>query len=529
MPSFIAKCRDTPWLVFALVLAWRLGLLLVSAQPVPANDSFFYDGAVVNKLLHGHYFNPSLALALPISGTRVFSAYPPLYQGALWLWMSVFGTSVVAAIALHLVLLAAYAVVVYRIIKRLGLPAWCFHLTGAFLLVITFTDRPDSLAHLLGMLAVYYWIGSRRVFDANATQPPHSTRALSLMVVFLILTLSTSLQIGLVYLALIWLGMTFTSLSGHERFPFGAMAATVVVPAVLVAAVRVLRPEWWAGFLEHARQTPSLTGWRAPELGDILKIIRTVPAVCLLIPMLPLAWVKQYNNVDHAKYARFEFALIPLFLAALAVVVAALFVLTPNTIAIAAYLQPLIVAAYLGFSLALFAGQRWMRFQILCLCLAAALGSIRAVGTSTWGLACASDVGYSAAIRDVNTELAAQPTGSMVIVSSAYLYDASNRSNLTLIHSDWMHPAKASPPVTDLQALISLKPRAIILTQFDYYRRYQVTLAEAKTNRELAEIKITDTAKIRPPDAYPSFQRVLQQISWAPIIVDLSWRDPSAN
>ena len=68
-------------------------LLLGFALPPPSNDSFFYDGPVVNLLLHGHYVNPSLAEALPISGTQVFSAYPPLYQFTLAVWMTVFGIS----------------------------------------------------------------------------------------------------------------------------------------------------------------------------------------------------------------------------------------------------------------------------------------------------------------------------------------------------------------------------------------------------------------------------------------------------
>src|SRR6267142_267378 len=90
MPSFLAKYRHA-WLIFALVIAWKVILFAFSAQPVPSNDAYFYDGAVVNQLHHEGYFNPSLARALPISGKRVFSAYPPLYQAVLWLWMSVFG------------------------------------------------------------------------------------------------------------------------------------------------------------------------------------------------------------------------------------------------------------------------------------------------------------------------------------------------------------------------------------------------------------------------------------------------------
>ena len=71
---------DRRGLVITAVLLWKLALLVFARLPIPANDLFFYDGAVVNFLLHGEYTNPSLALALPIAGTEVFSAYPPLYQ-----------------------------------------------------------------------------------------------------------------------------------------------------------------------------------------------------------------------------------------------------------------------------------------------------------------------------------------------------------------------------------------------------------------------------------------------------------------
>ncbi len=98
--------RHRFWLVFALVFAWKMALLVFTAQPVPANDSFFYDGAVVHYLLHGGYYNSSLGAAYPISGRELFSAYPPGYQLPLFLWMSVFGTSALAAMSLQLVFLA---------------------------------------------------------------------------------------------------------------------------------------------------------------------------------------------------------------------------------------------------------------------------------------------------------------------------------------------------------------------------------------------------------------------------------------
>lgn len=149
------RLAERPGLVVGLVLAWKVALLVFTAQPVPANDSFFYDGAVVNYLLHGKYVNPSLAEVLPISGNEVFSAYPPLYHLALLGWMSVCGTSALAAMWLHVLLLGGYMFVVLGIFRRLNVPSVCASLAGLFLFSITFHDRPDTLAHLLGALAIY--------------------------------------------------------------------------------------------------------------------------------------------------------------------------------------------------------------------------------------------------------------------------------------------------------------------------------------------------------------------------------------
>jgi hypothetical protein len=525
MPAFSAKYRNAPWLVFALVFAWKIALFVLSAQPVPSNDAYFYDGAVVNQLLYGGYFNPSIARVLPISGTEVFSAYPPLYQVLLWLWMSAFGTSALSAMALHLLLFGGYALVVYQILHRIQLPVWCFHLAGCYLLLLTFHDRPDSLAHPLGMLGIYALICSRRIFNSGIV-PAHAIACLWAMVLFSVLALCTSLQIGAIYFLWIWLGILVTTLAGRDKFPALPMAATIIVPATLILAVKFGCPHLWAGFLEHARQTTSLTGWRLPGIGDALKVLRTTPGICLVAVFLPWTWFKQQNDNEHIKYARHEFVLVPALLAALAVVVACLFVLTPNTVAIANYLQPVIVATYLAVCATILPDGRSRRLQVACLSLAVLVGSTRAIGMSTWGLACATDVNYSSATRLIETELTTLPPGSIVVISSPFLYAAAKHNELSLVHSDWMGKAWANPPLTDLQALESLRPRKMILSQFDYYRRHEPVLEQLEKKPDLCDVSITNTARIPAPDSYPSLQRVVQHISWAPIIVDLNWHNP---
>ena len=243
-----------------------------------------------------------------------------------------------------------------------------------------------------------------------------------------------------------------------------------------------------------------------------------------MVVLLPWSWLKQHNDGPQADYgARICFAARAARCAGRDG--ACVLVITANAVIIAAYLQPVIVACYLAFCGSLFGNQRWVRFQVVCLCLAAALGSIRAVGMSTWGVACACDVSCHAAIQRVDRELSGLPAGAKVVVSSAFLYQAERHRDLTLIHSDWLFPAKSIPPITDLQGLVALRPSKLVVTQFDYYRRYQKVLAELQNNPALLTMTRTNTARIHPPDAYPRLQRLLQHISWAPMVVDLMWRN----
>jgi len=111
-----------------------------------------------------------------------------------------------------------------------------------------------------------------------------------------------------------------------------------------------------------------------------------------------------------------------------------------------------------------------------------------------------------------------------VVLSAAYLYEAVLHKQLRSVHSDWLIPARRKEPVRDLEGLLALKPRAVILTQFDYYRRYHPVLEELRTRPELREMVLTNYSRLPVPDAFPSMQKVLQHVSWAPVICYLDWK-----
>ena len=545
------RLPDRPGLVFALVFAWKVALLIFTAQPVPANDSFFYDGAVVNFLLHGKYANPSLALVLPISGNAVFCAYPPLYQVALLGWMSISGTSALSAMWLHVFLFGVYELIVLAIFRWLRTPAPCVNVAGLFLLSITFHDRPDSLAHVFGMAAVYACVRARSSLGAQPQINRVSFWTWAL-VLFTVLTLGTSLQIGAFYLLFIWLALLAGRMFAQERLPIAAMTASVLIPIGLIGFVALGFPHLWAGFLEHTRLTPSATGLRIPDVSSILKIIRTVPGVLAVSVLLPWLVLKR-NGRGPADDKQFWLMAGACTATAVGVVIASLSVVTANMVQIANYLQPLAVGACLALVITrtdanegLFRSSEQPRAGLesqtklvtttarggatlprRCLAIFLALAfivSIRAIGMSTWGVACANDMDYATALDRLRTELNATAPGNTVLISAAYLYETARHDNLNWIHSDWPGKPDYSRGDWERDALLALKPAKLIITQFDYYRRYEAVLGGLRTRPELVEIKIENTIKVPAPDSMKRLQKVVQHISWAPVVVEFSWR-----
>ena len=504
----IRQFAEKPGTVFALVFAWKVALLLFTAQPVPNNDSFFYDGPVVNYLLHGQYCNPSLVHALPISGGEVFSAYPPLYQAVLLGWMSVFGTSAISAMWLHMGLLGVYLLIVLMIFRHLQIPGLLANLAGLFLFGITFHDRPDTLAHVLGAVAVLGLVRRGGGWWLTA--------------VALVLAFCASLQIGAVYL--LWCGLVAfgNAWTGSRRFPWAAVILGGIALMGLVALVRFGYPHLWAGFQEHARLTPSVTGWRVPALFDGLKAVRTAPGVLVVGAVAFVAVLNGRVTRLALKDSPAGMVAICGTFAALALIGVSLVLLTPNTIHIANYFQPVVVGAFLSSGLFLPNSQPPSR-AVLALFLALSLVTgVRAIGMTTWGVVCAQDVSHAQAMTRVNAELDALPPSSTVLVSSAYLYEAARRTNVTWLHSDWL--AVWSPGPYKLNAWLKLRPAKMIVTQFDLYRREQATLNELQTRPEVAEVRVTNTARVPVPDASPATQRVVQHVSWAPVVVDFIWR-----
>jgi hypothetical protein len=499
------RLAGIPYLTFAVFLLWKLALLISTAQPVPANDSFSYDGPVINYLLHGKYCNPALALVFPISGNEVFCLYPPLHQLVLLGWMQCFGTSAFVAMGFHTALLGVYVFTLGLLFRALKIPPVAGNVAGLFLFGITFHDRPDSLAHCLGLLALLAGVRSR----------PWPAAAL------LLLTFGTSLQLGGFYS--LWIGLLMFATGGlnRTRFPVVPAVALFGTLAALVAWVKWGYPHLWEGFQENVKVTPAVTAPRIPALHELLKVGRAAPGILLLTLVTAGMLARGQLNRTALRQSPRLVTLICGLLTALAVLLGCLSVLGPNMILVAYYGQPLLVACLLGeFAAPTAGGLRQGRLQAW-FAAAALLLSLRAIGMTTWGVLCARDVSRREAEAVVQRELDACPDHSTVLLSASFLYTAAPHTNLTWRHADWTAPASSGN--WESAGLLAIKPVKLIVNQMDYHLHYRAVLADLQQRQPAVTVRITNLARVSPPDAYPAVRKFVQHLSWAPVIVDFSW------
>lgn len=503
-------------MVLGLVIFWRVALLVFTAQPIPANDSACFDGPVINWLVHGGYFNPAMSVAFPISGTKVFSAYPPMYQAVLLVWMKAFGTTVISAMAFHVALFASAGTLCFLIIRRFFPAGVNYSLPLLFLLVVTFDDRPESLAHNFGLLSLLLVV-------QTMADGPKVWRLVSLSLV-LLAALYTSVIVGAVYFGAGFLAVTVGSIWRRRWIEFLPFIATAVLFAVITTAIVRLEPLWWAGFQENARNTTVvMDGLRMPEPAEIIKLVRNVPVFVVALALLPMFVVCRKRWLTDA--SPWLFLLAGIALMGWLLLAVAMTWLAPNYVFYVMYLQVLLAAGMLALRTRFFPdGGRWLPW-VFAGCLLVV--SVRAVGLSTWGVACAAKNPYSETKNILAGEFAPFTTNhSPVLIASAFLYEALNEGVKNPIHSDWFYDRVNTAEDAGVNGLIAVRPVKMVLTQRDYFGPFQPMLEVLQQRPGLVEIQVTNYAKVRAPEYYPSLRRVVQHVSWAPVIVDLKWSGP---
>jgi len=277
------------------------------------------------------------------------------------------------------------------------------------------------------------------------------------MAAFVVLAITTSLQIGGIYLLVVSLATAMACHLDGEKLPIfqcpdGAHSNGAGVGGAAASAAGLGRV--------YGECSPnSFPYWvRVPHWQEIAKVVRSVPGILVVVILLPVVWFKRQRERDSEVARKHEVILLAALLPALGILVASLTIISANTVAISNYLQPLILAVYLAFSVSLWPGARWLRLQMALLIPAMLLVSVRIVGMTTWGVMCARDFGYTQAVQRTEAELANHPAGYKVVMSSAFLYTAAPDQDLGLIHSDWMTRAGSDSRLSDLRGLRTLKP-----------------------------------------------------------------------
>jgi len=504
--------------VFGLVLLWRVALLIFTAQPIPANDAFFFDGAVVNWILHGHYFNPSLSAVFPISGHQLYAAYPPLYQAVLLGWMKLFGTTVISAMALHVTLFAVSGFLVVSIVQQFFPAAANYALAVLLLFGITFDDRPEGLAHAFGLAALLLLTGK---ISGNGKWK--TTAAISLL---LLAALYTSVIVGAFYFGVGFIAAAAAWLARRKNDLFTSFIAAAVLFSAITFTIAKTEPLWWAGFQENARQTPVLAvGFRVPGGLEILKLVRNAPVFLLALALLPFVFARRKHIFSATE--PWLFLVIGVFAMGWVLLVADMTLLAANYVGYVMFTQIILAAGLLALGEKYFSEHRCRLRGLMIGCVI--LISVRAVGMTTWGTACAWKNSYPRTQETLRAEFAPFATNDApVVVSSAFLYTALACNVKNPIHSDWYFDRANWTNNADLDGFIHLKPQKLVLVQFDYYRAFQPLLKRLQQRPGLVKIRAHDFAAVRTPDSIPSLQRVVQHISWAPVIVDLDWENPAA-
>ncbi len=505
-----------PFWVLGLVVLWRVMLLVFTGQPIPANDAFYFDGAMGNWLRHGEYCNPSIALVFPISGQQVFCAYPPMYQVALLFWMQLFGASVVSAMALHVAMFAVAGWLTVLVVKKYFPAATNYALVPLLFFAFTFDDRPEGLAHVFGMLSL--WLVAKSISQGA------SWATLVGITLALLATLFTSCIPGALYFGAGFLALALVWLKERKFSPFLPYLLATFLFAAIVFAIIKMEPLWWAGFQAAAQQLPLASrGFHAPTTLDVVKLVRTVPVFFLGACLLP--WLCARRREIFLTTEPWLALVGGIFLMGWIILLAFVTLLSADYVGQVLFLQVLLAAGLLALAGKFFPAREHFLRVVLLGC--ALLISIRAIGMTTWGVACAWKNSRQSAEAVLRGEFAPLvPTNGPVFVSSAFLYTAAELNVKNVVSADWYFDHAHWTNNADVIGLIRARPQKLVLTQFDYYRGFVTPLEKLRQQPGLVEIRRRDFAVVRTPDLIPSLQRVVQHISWAPVILDLEWKTP---
>ena len=444
---------------------------------------------------------------------------------------------------LHLALFALSGFLTLAIIQRFFPAATGYALVALLLFGFTFVDRPDSLAYVFGLGSL--WLVARQISFPSPNSrggdgpsplagsegskgravptPMTGVVAIGLMLT-LFLGLYTSVIVGAYFFGVGFLACAAACIWRRNLYWFAPFIGAAVIFAVITLAIVRLEPLWWAGFMESARQQSALsTGLHLPRGADLLKLIRTAPVFVVSLAVLPLLVVRRKEIF--LQPSAWLALVVGIFAMGWLLLAVSVTLLAADYVSFVAFSQILLAAGLIAL-VQQHLPKREGRLRLALLgCVL--LVSVRAIGITTWGVACAWKNSYQSTQAVLRQELAPFLNSNRpVMLSSAFLYRAADLGVKDPIHCDWYFDHAHWTNHAQIAGLIQCQPSKLVLTQFDYYRGFAPVLEQLRQRPELVEVQVRNLAALRPPDAIPALQRVVQHISWAPVIVDLHWKEP---
>ncbi len=320
-------------------------------------------------------------------------------------------------------------------------------------------------------------------------------------------TLLTSIHIGAMYAAMTW---GWAALRAPAlRWPWPALLTMGALPAATVAAIVWIWPAALTGFMENVRVTPSFTGLRLPDPTDLLRVARNTTGWSLVA--MELFWRLARRQPIWGGRERLGRLFAVVFVANGVAVLATLTIVSSHNVWVPAYAQVLTVGLWLAGRGD--ASRLWRAGWILAL----AVGGLRAVGLTTWGVAGAIDLGPAEATARVRAAVHAMPPASAVMVSSCFLYALTDERERALHHTDWVGPLTSRPDGRTLDLLI--------LSQMEYHRTILPRLEALTAAGKLRVVAIDNHRTLPVPEDFPVLRRLFSHLSWAPVIVHVEWAE----
>lgn len=430
--------------------------------------------------------------------------------------MNVFGTAVISAMALHVALFAASGFLTVALVRKF------FPATAGCLLVpllffaFTFDDRPESLAYIFGVTAL--WLVARQIVEGRFRL------GLAVALLFVLwLGLYTSVIVGACFFGAGFLACVTAAWKRWQPALFVPFVGAAALFALVTLAIIRFEPLWWAGFMESARQQPVMNGFHLPRLEEALKVVRTAPVFLLALALLP--WALRRRHEFFAAPSAWLCLTVGILAMGGVLLAFSITLLTANYVNYLIFLQVILAAGMLALVRLHFPARQTCLSAALIACIV--LVSLRALGMTTWGIACAAKNSYRDTQAVLRQELAPFTRSDQpVLLSSAFLYAAVDLGVKNPVHSDWYFDHSHWTNGVQAAGLFQCRPPKLILTQFDYYRAFKSPLDQLRGHPDAVEVRVRNLAAVPPPEAVAVLQRVIQHVSWAPVIIDLDWKTP---